>query len=149
MNRLEVWLHHIATLLVAGTGVVYGWMRYVLEPVDPFAVVNHPLQPDLQHLHLLVAPLSIFALGYIVARHVLSQLLRGIQEGRRTGMSMILTSAPMILSGYLIQTAVAEEWRTLWIVTHCISAALWLAAYLIHVLRLVGRRQVSAVPSMG
>ena len=57
MSRFELWLLHTANALVIGTGIVYAWMRYALAPVDDYAVVNHPLQPLTQHLHILVAPL--------------------------------------------------------------------------------------------
>ena len=56
MNRTEAWFVHLSTLLVGITGVIYAIMRYLMEPTDPFSVVNHPWQPTLQHLHVLVAP---------------------------------------------------------------------------------------------
>lgn len=31
-----------STLLVGGTGVAYGVVRYLLKADDPFSVVNHP-----------------------------------------------------------------------------------------------------------
>jgi hypothetical protein len=31
-------------------------MRCLAEPADEWAVVNHPWQPHLQHLHVLAAP---------------------------------------------------------------------------------------------
>ncbi|HXO18770.1 MAG TPA: hypothetical protein VOA87_02470, partial [Thermoanaerobaculia bacterium] len=70
MTRLEAWTVHAATILVGSTGLVYAWMRYLLAPADPFAVVNHPLQPLVQHLHVLAAPLLVFAVGLIWRRHV-------------------------------------------------------------------------------
>ena len=59
MTRLEAWFLHVATILVGGGGLVYAWMRYFVRPDDPFAVVNHPWQPDVQHLHVLAAPLLV------------------------------------------------------------------------------------------
>jgi len=61
MKTWEAWSVLVSTVLVAGTGVVYAGMRYLLAPADPFAVVNHPLPPTIQHLHVLVAPLLVFA----------------------------------------------------------------------------------------
>jgi len=57
VTRVEAWAQHVANLLVGGTGVVYAWMRYALQPDDPYAIVNHPLERDVQHLHILAAPL--------------------------------------------------------------------------------------------
>ena len=45
-------------------------MRYLMEPTDLFSVVNHPWQPTLQHLHVLVAPLMVFAVGLIWKKHI-------------------------------------------------------------------------------
>ncbi|HPK65509.1 MAG TPA: hypothetical protein PKX99_02905 [Thermoanaerobaculia bacterium] len=63
MSRIEAWLLHIGSLLVGGTGLVYAWMRYVATPADPDAVVSHPWQPMVQHLHVLTAPLLVLAIG--------------------------------------------------------------------------------------
>ena len=78
MTRLEAWFLHVATILVGGGGLVYAWMRYFVRPDDPFAVVNHPWQPDVQHLHVVAAPLLVFALGLIWQSHVRASLRLGI-----------------------------------------------------------------------
>lgn len=132
MSRLEQWTVHVSTLLVGGTGLVYAWMRYLLEPSDPFAVVNHPFQPTVQHLHVLTAPLLVFGIGIIWREHIWKHYRRGVHTGRRSGVSMLLTSIPMVLSGYLIQTTVTEGWRTAWIVIHVTTSVLWGAGYLSH-----------------
>ena len=132
MSRLEAWLVHAGTLLVGGTGLVYAWMRYLLAPSDPFAVVNHPLQPQAQHLHVWTAPLLVFAAGVIWREHVWKHWRRGIRARRRSGISLVLTLVPMVASGYLIQTAVTPGWRTAWVAIHLVTSGLWLAAYLVH-----------------
>ena len=132
MSRLEQWTVHLSTLLVGGTGLVYAWMKYLMEASDPFAVVNHPLQPTLQHLHVLTAPLLVFGVGIIWREHIWKHWSRGVRTGRMSGLSMLLTAAPMVLSGYLIQTTVTEGWRTAWIVVHLATSALWVAGYLGH-----------------
>jgi len=132
MSRFEAWLAHVATILVGGTGLVYAWMRYVLQPLEPFAVVNHPLQPTVQHLHVLAAPLLVFVAGQIWYRHAWMHWKKGIRQGRRSGIGLALTLVPMVVSGYLIQTTVSEGWRTAWVVVHCAASALWLAGYLGH-----------------
>ena len=132
MSRLEAWLVHVATLLVGATGVVYAWMRYLLAPAEPFAVVNHPLQPAVQHLHVWAAPLLVFAAGVIWREHVWKHWRRGIRARRRSGLSLVLTIVPMVASGYLIQTAVSPGWRTAWVAIHLVTSGLWLAAYLVH-----------------
>ena len=73
MSRAEWTLVHMANSLVIVTGVVYAVMRYLVTPSDEWAVVNHPWQPHVQHLHLLAAPLLVFAVGVIWRRHVVKR----------------------------------------------------------------------------
>jgi len=132
VSRLEAWLVHVSTLLVGVTGLLYAWMRYLMAPAEPFAVVNHPLQPTVQHLHVWTAPLLVFAAGVIWREHVWKHWRRGIRPRRRSGISLVLTLVPMVASGYLIQTAVTPGWRTAWVAIHLTTSGLWLAAYLLH-----------------
>jgi len=132
LNRIEAWFMHISTILVGGTGVVYAVMRYLMDPVDSFSVVNHPWQSGVQHLHVLVAPLTVFAFGLIWRNHVFGHYRRGLSTARRSGISLMLTMVPMAVSGYLIQVSVVEFWRDTWIIVHCIASFLWLTGYLTH-----------------
>ena len=132
MTRFEAWLLHIATLLVGGGGLVYAWMRYFARPDDPFAVVNHPWQPAAQHLHVVVAPLLVFALGLIFRAHAWAGVRLQVAARRRSGWSLLATAAPMIASGYLLQTATAPGWRQVWLAIHLVASALWLGGYLVH-----------------
>lgn len=133
MTRTEYWYFHIANSLVILTGLVYGWMIYFMEPVDPFAVVNHVWQPHLHHAHLWVAPLLVFMLGMMGSLHARPYVKRGIKEGRRSGWTLIALALPMILSGYFLQTAVAELWRTLWVFLHISTSIIWCVASAFHV----------------
>jgi len=132
VTRFEAWMLHASNLLVGGTGLVYAWMVYLVKPEDPYSVVHHPLQPQAQHLHILVAPLLVFTAGLIWRRHVWWQWRRGPGERRRSGLSLALFLVPMIVSGYLIQTAVDDGWRKIWVVVHLTASGLWLAGYLAH-----------------
>lgn len=134
MSRLQAWFVHFSNVLVGGTGLVYAFLRYALEPVDPYSVVNHPAEPALQHLHLWAAPLLVFAVGLIWHEHAWKHWRRGVKGGRRSGLTLIGTAAPMVVSGYLIQTAVTPAWRTGWVVLHLVASTLWLAGYLAHAL---------------
>lgn len=138
MNAWERGLQYAGNLLVCTTGVLYAVMRYLMEPADEWAVVNHPWQPFVQHLHVLVAPLLVFACGLIWRRHV-SENWRREGRSRRSGPGLALVFVPMIVSGYLLQTAVAEGWRQAWVVVHLCSSAVWLLAFAVH-LRWTARR---------
>ena len=132
MTRFEANLLHVANLLVGGSGLVYAWMRYCVVPSEPFAVVNHPAQPTVLHLHVLTAPLLIFASGLIWQAHVWARVRSGYRERRKTGLTLAIGLAPMVLSGYALQVCGSETWRTVWIAVHLSSSALWTTAFLLH-----------------
>ena len=142
MSRLAFRLMHAAAALAAGTGIVYGWMRYALEPVDEFAVVNHPWQPFLQHLHVWTVPALVIMLGVFWQGHAWPYWRARLREGRNSGLMLFGSALPMIFSGYLIQTAASPGWRLAWIVVHVAASLLWTAGYAVHVAahRLARRR---------
>jgi hypothetical protein len=141
LTRLEAWTMHLAALLVGGTGLVYAWMIYLQKPADPYSLVHHPWQPQLQHLHILVAPLLVFATGLIWRRHVWMKWRQGLPLGRRSGLTLALSLAPMVISGYLVQTAVDDSWRKIWGEVHLAASGLWVVGYGVHQVRaLLARR---------
>ncbi len=132
MTRTCAWFVHGATGVVGATGLVYGWMRYLLDPVDEFALVNHPREPLLKTLHILTAPLLVFACGLLWRHHVWARLRASYPHRRRSGMALAALLCPMVASGYLLQTAVDPGWRQVWIWIHGVTASLWVALYLGH-----------------
>ncbi|HEV8631115.1 MAG TPA: cytochrome b/b6 domain-containing protein [Thermoanaerobaculia bacterium] len=132
MKRWEAWSVHLSSLLVGATGIAYAWMRYLLPPVDPYSSVGHPLQPAVQHGHVLVAPLLVFATGIIWKNHVWAHWSKGVPQRRRSGLALLLALVPMVVSGYLLQTTVDEEWRRVWVIVHLTASALFLAGYAGH-----------------
>lgn len=133
------WSVHLAALAVGGTGLVYGWMRYLLDPVDEFALVNHPLQPSVQHLHLLLAPLLVFACALIWSDHVWRRVRSGHRPRRPTGLVLFALFFPMVLSGAWVQVASGELGHTLAVWVHAGSGAAWCLVYAVHLLS--GARQ--------
>ena len=134
MTRLEAWFLRLATIAVAVTGLVYGWMLYFTEPLDEFALVNHPAQPQWAAAHLLAAPVLLFAVGAIWRVHVWTSLRSGRRSRRRTGLVLAVLLGPMAASGYLLQVSVDEAWRERWVVVHVATSLLWLATYAAHLL---------------
>lgn len=130
-ERTLLWLANAA---VAGTGLAYAWMRYLLVPADEWAVVNHPWQPAIQHLHVLAAPLLVFAVGLVWSSHVVGKLRNG-RRNRSPGIGLALLFVPMAASGYLLQVAVDPAWRQRWIWIHLATSALWIAFFVVHQLR--------------
>lgn len=107
MTRFERWSLLGTAFLTAVTGLVYAWMKYLLEPSGPWAVINHPLQPAVLKLHIVAAPLLLFAIGLVTMRHIWKHWRSGTARGRRSGVGTMLVTAPMVLSGYLVQVVTA------------------------------------------
>jgi len=131
MNPFERQILYLANLLVVGTGVAYAAMRYLMKPADEWAVINHPWQPHVQHLHLLVAPLLVFACGLVWRRHIATNWANS-EHRQFSGHGLVLMLIPMVVSGYLIQTTVTDGWRQAWIVVHLVTSGAWLFAMLGH-----------------
>ena len=140
MNRGEQWLIHFSNLLVGGTGLVYAMMKYLLQPASPFSVINHPWQPLVLTLHLVAAPLLVLAVGILWKGHISERLRYGQPAGRASGISLALTFLPMVLSGYLLQTASAPLWRQTWLAVHLATSAIWLLMFSTHQLAFIVRR---------
>jgi hypothetical protein len=132
MTRPEAWTHHAANLLVGGTGLVYAWMLYLVVPEDPFALVNHDWQPELHALHIVTAPLLVFAAAVSWQRHIWARVRAGYPHRRKTGLVLFALFWPMVLSGYLLQVAVDDGLRSAWLVTHLASSGLWMLSYVVH-----------------
>ena len=137
MSKLEAWIVHLANIAVGVTGLIYGWMLYLVEPENEFDLVNHPLQPELQSSHVLTAPLLVFAIGLIWTNHVWDKVTEGDREGRLTGWTLILMLLPMILSGYMLQVSADPDWRVIWQWTHGLTGSLWIVATIVHQIQAV------------
>jgi hypothetical protein len=103
VNRFQRRLLWWSTVLTALTGGVYAWMKHLLEPLNEWAVINHPLQPLVLKLHILVAPVMVFAVGLVAVNHIWSLWRAGLPRGRQTGIWTALSFGPLVFSGYLIQ----------------------------------------------
>ncbi len=92
-----------STLATALTGFLYFWFRNFLEPMNEWAVINHPLEPWVLKAHILVAPVMVFSVGTIAADHVFQYARSAISEGRTSGMTITAVLVPLVASGYLLQ----------------------------------------------
>lgn len=147
MMPLERWTHHISNLLVGGTGLVYAAMRYFMKPDDPYAIVHHPWQPHVQHLHIVVAPLLVFAVGLSWQGHIAPRLRRRNMQRYRSGLLAVLTLVPMVLSGYLLQTTIDDTWRKVWVTVHVSNSLLWLIGSVAHQIQPREVAEASALPA--
>ena len=132
MNPFERWSVRITSLGILVTGFALLWLKYGFESADPFAVINHPFQPWALKSHVLLAPMFVFAVGLIAARHVWCHVVCGVEPGRRTGFVTLVSLVPMAVSGYAIQVVVSEAWRTAAIVTHIAASVLFTLGMVAH-----------------
>lgn len=103
MNRFQSRLLWGSSLATGVTGLAYWWMKHHMEPVDPWAAINHPLQPWVLKAHILAAPVMVFAVGLIAGEHIWRHWREGVPSGRRSGLLAAGAFVPMVLTGYLIQ----------------------------------------------
>jgi hypothetical protein len=146
MRPWERWTFNLATLVVAASGFVYFWMKYLVVNPDPFAVVNHPWEPAALHLHVLASPPFILVFGIIFNSHILRKL-RATRPNRRTGMASLALFAAMLLSGYLLQVTTNEGLLRALVILHVGSGTLFAVAYAAHLVisvRLSRRRPLSS-----
>lgn len=132
MTRFEKWAVWTTSAGTVLTGLFYTWMKYFMTTAEPWAVVNHPLQPWVLKAHILVAPLLLFAVGMVMTRHIWKHIRTGVREGRRSGLAAFLSLAPMALSGYLIQTATHAGWLRWLALAHIAFGLVYAAGLVAH-----------------
>lgn len=132
MKPFERWSLWITTVLTGGTGLAYWYVKYFLEPSQPWAVINHPIQPWLLKAHIVVAPLLVFAVGMVMLGHIWRHFLAGVRWGRRSGLTAMLSLAPMVLTGYAIQVLTHEGWLRAMAWSHIAFGGLYLLGFVLH-----------------
>ena len=121
-----------SSILVGISGIVLAVMKYALTSDDPYAIVNHPLQPVVLKVHIVSAPLLVFAVGIVFMKHVWEQWRSGLTHGRISGSWTLSTFGPMVLSGYLIQTLTHRGWLFAMVVVHLVTGSAFLVGFVAH-----------------
>jgi len=126
-------LFNLSTLAVSVTGILYFWMKYLLETDDPFSLVNHPWQIRMMDLHILSSPVLLLVVGIIFESHIASNLRNGKYFGnRRSGVAVLLTFPVMVFSGYLLQVF-SDPWLLrISLYLHLGTGGLFAMSYLVH-----------------
>lgn len=132
MKWWEQWTFNVFHGVVAVTGVVYLYMKYLLTPVDPFAVINHPWQPAMLSLHVIAAPFFIAFFGMLFRSHTLRKLLSPNAGNRRSGWASLLSFSTMALSGYLLQVASSPAWLAALVWVHVSTSLIFVTGYTVH-----------------
>lgn len=132
MNRFEKWSLWSTAIVTALTGFGFFWTKYLVDSGDPFSVINHPLQPWLLKAHIITAPLLVFAVGLITLRHIWPHFRAKIPWGRRSGIITAFATAPMVVTGYVIQAVTHEGWLFAMAVSHISLGALFSLGLAVH-----------------
>lgn len=139
MTRFERWSVWVTSVVTLATGVLYLWMKYLVESRDPFAVINHPWQPLMLKLHILVAPLLVFSVGMVALRHVWRHMKSRERSGRWSGLVTVAVLGPMIISGYLIQAVTHLGWLRALVIAHIATGVVYSVGLLAHQFAAGGR----------
>lgn len=134
MKRWERWTFNLLSLVVAVSGFLYLWMKYVLRSEDPFAVVNHPWQASILNLHVLASPGLILVFGIVLNSHIMKKLRAGRSPNRKSGLLSLGTFATMVASGYMLQVSSSEFWLRTHVALHVTSGVLFSIAYGAHLI---------------
>lgn len=132
MTRVERWTVWVSAVATGVTGLGFMWAKYLVTPAEPWAVINHPLEPWFLKSHIVFAPVFVFAIGLIVTRHIVPHIREGVDRGRRSGLAMVWMLLPMAVSGYLIQVVTAPELVAAFVVIHIATGAVFLLGLVGH-----------------
>lgn len=132
MSRFEKWSVWATSVLTVVTGAGYFVTKYLYSSGDPYAVVNHPLQPVFLKAHIVVSPLLLFALGLITVRHVWRHFRTGVAWSRKSGITAAVAVIPMVLTGYLIQVLTDTGWVRAMALSHIAFGFLYFIGVALH-----------------
>ena len=130
--RAERWFFNAMHAAITLSGLAYFYMKYLMTTDDPFALVNHPWQPAMLSIHVVVAPLAVVFFGMVFRSHTLLKIVRASRVNRRSGLLSAGSFLVMTLSGYLIQVVTHPALITAAIWTHVATGVVFALAYGIH-----------------
>jgi hypothetical protein len=132
MKSWERWAINATTIALVVSGLAYFWMKYLIRIDDPFAVVNHPWQSSMLHLHVLVSPAFVFVFGVVLSSHILKKLRTFRPPNRKSGILILGAFIGMLSSGYLLQVIADEFWLRAMVIVHVGAGTLFSIAYAVH-----------------
>lgn len=142
MTTLDRALVNGATAAAGVTGLAYAGFQHLMVNADPFSAVNHPLQPWALRLHILAAPVLLFAIGMVFKDHVVAKYRNGVTRGSRgSGVLVLLALAPATLTGYLLPLAASGSTRDAIAWAHLGFGLAWLALHGGHLLVVPARKE--------
>jgi len=89
---------------------------------------------DIFSATVVVAPLLVFAFGWIFGNHIAPGYANANVPKRKSGLFNVTILLPMIASGYLLQIATADATRKAMAIAHWVTSAFFVIAYVVHLL---------------
>ena len=114
------------------SGVIYGILKFFFKVQGPYGEMANPWQSDLQHIHIIVSPFVLFAIGLMWKNHIWLRITTGFKKLRKTGLMLTFLLFVMVLSGYFYQSSTNENSLKIWQWTHIISSSLWTLLFAFH-----------------
>ena len=121
-------------VIIALTGIVYFYMKYLIVIDDPFAVINHAWQPSMLSLHVITAPILLIFFGMGFRSHTYKKILSNQKPDRRTGWTSLISFSSMALTGYLLQVLSSPVWLQWMVVLHIATSVIFLIGYSAHLI---------------
>jgi hypothetical protein len=138
INNALYTLSHWSNYLLIASGVIYGVLKYTMQVESEYGLRPHEWQGFTQGLHIVISPLMVFSLGSLWWQHIL-KMKENSKMKRRSGLSMLYLSIPMILTGYFIQVFYQPTLKEVFIWGHVLLSIVWTLLYVIH--HFLGRRR--------
>jgi hypothetical protein len=145
MSSWGRWAFGLLTLSVTVTGLAYLWMKYLLETVDPFAVVNHPWQGFMLAAHVILSPGLILVFGTLLNSHILEKLGARKTQNRKSGVVALATFFVMTGTGYLLQVVTSPLLMQTLVAAHVVSGGMFSLVYVVHLVVSVRLSRVQLV----
>ncbi|MBD66312.1 MAG: hypothetical protein CME62_13965 [Halobacteriovoraceae bacterium] len=111
-------------------GLIYFIFKEFFQIETTFGPRPHALTSSLLHIHILIVPLMVFALGYLFKVHILEKLKR--KKRRKSGITGLILFLLMILSGYLLQMGLELQTTRVIAIFHITVSVLWFGQLLWH-----------------
>ena len=119
-------------VIVALTGIVYFYMKYLIVTDDPFTVINHAWEPSMLSLHVVTSPILLIFFGMVFRSHTLKKILSNQKPDRRTGWTSLISFSSMALTGYFLQILSSPIWLQWMVVLHVATSVIFLIGYSAH-----------------
>ena len=133
LKKEEKFFFLVSFLLLTVTGIFYLYYRDAApKSIDPFSVVSSPWQSWMIKLHILIAPLFVFMVGWIIAKHDLPRYSQKRKSGKKSGISNGLLLFIAISTGYLLQVFTDETNLKIVSWAHILVSMLALTAVFVH-----------------